>query len=67
MMKLIDSHAHLMDEMYEEDLEEVIKRCEDNNIESVINIGYSEETSHRAIELAEKYKWMYAVIGMHPD
>ena len=43
-MKLIDSHAHLMDEMYEEDRDEVIKRCVENNIEIVVNIGYSKET-----------------------
>lgn len=66
-MKLIDSHAHLMDEMYESDLDEVIKRCKDNNIEYVINIGYSEKTSYDAIKLAERYDWMYATIGLHPD
>lgn len=61
-MKLIDSHAHLMDEMYEQDLENVINRCIENDLESVINIGYSEETSNKAIELANRYDWMYATI-----
>lgn len=64
---LIDSHAHLIDEMYKEDLQEVINRCQENGIEIVVNIGYSEETSKQAIELANKYDWMYAVIGLHPD
>lgn len=64
---LIDSHAHLMDEMYKDDLQEVITRCQENGVESVVNIGYSEETSRQAIELANKYDWMYAVIGLHPD
>lgn len=64
---LIDSHAHLMDEMYKEDLQEVINRCQENGIETVVNIGYSIETSKQAIELANKYDWMYAVIGLHPD
>ena len=32
-MKIIDSHAHLMDEMYQEDVEEVIKRCIENEME----------------------------------
>lgn len=66
-MKLIDSHAHLMDEMYENDLEAVIRRCEENNIECVVNIGYSEKTSYEAIKMSEKYDWMYATIGLHPD
>lgn len=66
-MKLIDSHAHLMDEMYKDDIENVIKRCKDSNIEHVINIGYNVETSCDAINLAKQYDWMYATIGMHPD
>lgn len=64
---LIDSHAHLMDEMYKEDLQDVINRCQENGIETVVNIGYSKETSKQAIELAHKFDWMYAVIGLHPD
>ncbi len=66
-MKLIDSHAHLMDEMYNEDIDEVIKRCIENEIINVINIGYSKETSEKAIEMANKYDWIFATIGMHPD
>ena len=66
-MKIIDSHAHLMDEMYSQDREEVIKRCVENNVEIVVNIGYSKETSVQAVEYANKYDWMYATIGLHPD
>lgn len=66
-MKLIDSHAHLMDEKYNDDLENVIKNAIDNGIEKIINIGYSKETSKQAIELANKYDFIYATIGMHPD
>ena len=66
-MKLIDSHAHLMDEQYNNDLENVIKNAIENGIEKIINIGYSKETSIQAIEIANKYNFIYAVIGMHPD
>ena len=66
-MKLIDSHAHLMDEMYNDDVEQVIERCIENNICNIINIGYSKETSYQAVEMANKYDFMYATIGLHPD
>ena len=66
-MEIMDSHAHLMDEMYNEDLKEVIERCKENNLKNVINIGYNENTSKKAIDLANEYDWMYATIGMHPD
>ena len=66
-MKLIDSHAHLMDEMYNEDREQIINRCIENEIINLINIGYSKETSEEAIEIANQYDWIFATIGMHPD
>ena len=66
-INLIDSHAHLMDEMYEKDVENVIQNAINNGIEKIINIGYSKETSIKAVELAEKYEFIYAVVGMHPD
>ena len=34
---------------------------------TLIDMGYSKETSMQAIELAEKYDGIYAAIGMHPD
>lgn len=66
-MKIIDSHAHLMDEMYNEDRNDVIERCLKNDVECVINIGFDKKSSYDAVELAEKYDWMYGTIGMHPD
>ena len=36
---LIDSHAHLDDERFKGDTEEIIKNFEKNNLELVINIG----------------------------
>lgn len=66
-MKLIDSHAHLMDEQYENDLEQIIENARANEIEKIINIGYSKETSKKAVELAPKYDYIYSAVGMHPD
>jgi len=66
-MKLIDSHAHLMDEMYQEDVKEVIKRCIENELEYVVNIGFDKQSCYQAVELANQYDWMYAVVGMHPE
>ncbi len=66
-MDLIDSHAHLMDEMYDGEVEEIIQRAKDNDVKTIVNIGYSKETSIKAIELAEKYEFINAAVGMHPD
>ena len=66
-IKLIDSHTHLMDEAFENDKEEVIARARENGIETIINVGYSKETSYEAVALAQKYDFIYATIGLHPD
>ena len=66
-MKLIDSNAHLMDEQYNGEVEKIIQNALDNDVNTIINIGYSKETSKQAIELANKYDFIYAVVGMHPD
>ena len=62
---IIDSHAHLNFEAFNDDLDEVINRCNREDI-TVINVGSQYDTSKRAIEIAEKYDNMYAAIGLHP-
>ncbi|MBR4110598.1 MAG: TatD family hydrolase [Clostridia bacterium] len=62
-----DSHAHLCDEAFDEDREEVIQKCFDSDVKFITEIGYSEETSKKAVELANKYETIFAVVGAHPD
>jgi len=62
---IIDTHAHLNFKAYKEDLDDVIKRTLDNEIQ-VINVGSKYETSRQAVLLAEKYDGMYASVGLHP-
>lgn len=66
-MELFDSHAHLNDEAFNEDRESVIEKCFKNGVKYITEIGYSEKTSYKAVELASKYENIYAAIGMHPD
>lgn len=63
---LIDSHAHLEDEKYDEDRDDVIKRCRDE-LTLLINVGSSIETSKKSIELAENNGFIYAAVGIHPE
>lgn len=61
----IDTHAHLDFDDYKEDFDEVIQRTIDNNV-AVITIGTNLEKSKKALEIAEKYDHVWAVIGFHP-
>lgn len=62
----IDTHVHLNADQYDEDLNEVIDRALENNVTKMIVIGFDRKTIQRAMELAEKYEFIYAVVGWHP-
>lgn len=66
-MKYYDTHAHLNDEKFEGIVEETIKECEDIGVKYINHIGYNVESSIKAINLSNKYKNTYAVIGIHPS
>ncbi|MFN3188147.1 MAG: TatD family hydrolase [Candidatus Paceibacteria bacterium] len=63
--KYIDTHAHLNLSAFNDDVDEVAKRCVEEEVE-VINIGTKLSTSERAVELAQMYEHMYAIVGLHP-
>lgn len=62
----IDTHVHLNADQYDEDLQEVIDRALNSKVEKMVVIGFDRKTIKRAIELAENYDFIYAVIGWHP-
>lgn len=62
---LVDSHAHLEDEKYDLDREKVIDECR-NELTFLINVGSNIKTSLDSIELAKKYEFIYAAVGIHP-
>ena len=63
---LIETHAHLDYPDFAPDFDEVLKRATDAGVTRIITIGTSVASSKRAVELAEKYENIFAVIGVHP-
>ncbi|MCK5762066.1 MAG: TatD family hydrolase [Candidatus Izimaplasma sp.] len=63
---LVDTHVHLNSKKFNENLEEVIQRALNNDVETMIVVGFDKETNTRAIELAEEYSFIYATVGFHP-
>lgn len=63
---LFDTHAHLNDEAFNEDLTDVIKKLQSENMDGVVNVGYDLESSVKAIELSKQYDFFYASVGLHP-
>jgi TatD DNase family protein len=63
---LIETHAHLDYPDFAADFDDMLRRANEAEVTRIITIGTSIESSRRAIELAEKYPTIYAVIGVHP-
>ena len=64
---MIDTHSHLFEDEFKDDLDECIKRCKDNNVNKIIIVGFSDETNLKAQELAKKYDIFYPTAGVHPE
>lgn len=63
---LIDSHAHLQDKAFAHDLKQVMERARTAGLEKIICVGYDYESSCQAVDLANQYEEVHAVIGVHP-
>ncbi len=63
---MIDVHCHLNFKAFEKDYDEVIKKAKEAGVETIINVGTSLQSSQKAVELAHKYKNLYAIVGIHP-
>ena len=67
MLRLFDSHAHYMDERFDEDRDELLLSLnKDGNVKYILNAAYDMESSYKSIELAEKYEFCLGAVGVHP-
>lgn len=67
MEKLIDTHCHLNDEFFEGKVEEIVNNFKVCNLKNAFVVGYDFDSCLKAVELANKYEKIYAIIGMHPS
>lgn len=63
---LWDSHAHLDSDYFTDDRDELIAKIGEE-MEGFINPGCDEASSAFAVQLAEKYDFVYAAVGWHPE
>lgn len=66
-MKVFDSHAHYDDEKFDLDRDNLIQEIHNAGVEKIVSAGYSLEGSKKAIELSQKYDFIYATCGISPN
>lgn len=62
-----DSHSHMDSSCFDADREELICGFREKGVEGFINVGCDLESSRRSVALAEKYSFVWAAVGSHPD
>lgn len=63
---LFDTHAHLNAEEYRDDLPEVIARAQAAGVTNMNIVGFDHPTIEKAMELIDRYDFLYASVGWHP-
>lgn len=64
---IFDSHAHYDDEQFNDDREKVIKEIQEKGVIGVLNCGSDLRGTNMSFELANKYDFIYAAVGIHPS
>ncbi len=63
---MVDVHCHLNLHKFDDDYDVVIKDAIKADVTTIINTGTSIPSSRKAVELAQKYEGLYAIVGVHP-
>lgn len=61
-----DTHAHYDDEQFDCDRDEFLSRLPENGVELVVDPGSNLASSEKAIEIAHRFPFIYAAVGVHP-
>ncbi|MDE6594862.1 MAG: TatD family hydrolase, partial [Oscillospiraceae bacterium] len=67
MLEYIDSHAHYDAEQFDPDREELLNRIHQGGVLKIVNMGCNLERSRLSVEYAEKFPFVYAAVGIHPE
>lgn len=64
---IFDTHAHYDSEQFNEDRETLLASMPAKGVAGIVNVGASLKGCKASIEFANKYPFMYAAVGVHPD
>ena len=65
-MTLFDSHCHLTDEKFKDDLDAVLKNAADAGVVRMVTIASTPDDAADALRLAERHDHIWTTAGIHP-
>lgn len=66
-MRIFDTHAHYDSSAFASDRDEILSALPQAGVELVVDPGCDVESSRAALALAERYPYVYAAVGLHPE
>ena len=64
---LIDTHAHLDQDNFDADRDDVIRRAHEAGVETIIAIGVTAASSQAVVNLASQHSGVFAAVGIQPN
>lgn len=65
-MEMIDAHAHITKNHFE-DVEEVLLRASETGVSNIVCSAFNMPSSEEAVSLSERFENVYANVGFHPE
>lgn len=65
-MQFIDTHAHIDLKDFKGEIEKILRHARDSEVINIVNVGFDIKSSQNSINLAKKYKHIFATVGIHP-
>ena len=66
-MNVFDTHAHYDSGAFNGDRLELLAAMPSRGVELIVNSGCDLESSRTAVELSERFPFVYAAVGVHPS
>ena len=66
-MKIFDTHAHLCDSSFDEDLEEVLNRAAGSGVCKVVAVSEDLSDARKNLQLSKIYSMIRPAAGLYPD
>jgi TatD DNase family protein len=63
---LIDTHAHIHFDEFRDELDDVLHRSHEADVEKIITVGCNDTDSAQAVAIARSYEHVWASVGLHP-
>ena len=64
---MFNTHSHLNDDAFKEDLNDVVTRSKEYGVTNILVNSWDLKSSKLALDISEKYDFIYAAIGFHPE